>query len=149
MYRIVEAYYHDAKDVTVRVVSDDVKAVVTSMDRPVAVMHGDFIKASSPQGIVDWLRKAEDIWPKATSMYMGHFHRQMSLPLVQRFGERWPRFLYVNGTASIDDEYLARMGSSPTLAWWMNFSNPKRETATYSIGLYQDGITRNGRKRPA
>jgi predicted phosphodiesterase len=138
MYRIVQAFFSSFDNVEVVVEDTEFYYIAESLGRRILLMHGDTIKAGNPQALIDSVRKYQDTLPEFDDVMMGHWHRQMMLPLPRRFGSNIGRWLLVNGTASIDDQFLETFGGSPSLGYWFTFCNGKRLTGKHDIDLFQD-----------
>lgn len=138
MYQIISAYFHDDDKVSVVLPQGNFYIIAESLGYKFLLMHGDTIKAGNPQGIIDAVKRYEDVLPRFDSSIQGHWHRCMDLPLPRRHGELTSRHVFVNGSASLEDQFLETFGSSPSLCWWLFFQNSRRVTSQYQIDLYEE-----------
>jgi hypothetical protein len=106
------------------------------------VTHGDAIAGSgTPDAIINAVKRWDmtATIPPFDSFLCGHFHRSLSMPIPGRYGEAHKaRRIYVGGTASKDDNFLEGLGSTPSLQYWLLFTNGKRVTAGYELDLYPE-----------
>lgn len=137
VYRIIEAYFLNTAQVQVILPDETFYLIADVMGRKYLLTHGDAIKgAGNPQAVAAAVMRWQAIMPRFEDAILGHFHRLLRVPLPTGINEVVGRGLFVNGTASKDDGFLQSFGSSPSLAWWMLFSNGKRTTAAHDVSLY-------------
>lgn len=136
---IVQAYFANVEDVDVVVAMDNFWHIADILGRRILVTHGDAINgAGNPQVIVDACKRWEAVLPPFDDVLMGHWHRIMDMPLPRKYGSMIGRAVFVNGTASLEDKFLETFGSSPSLQWWLLFTNGKRITSQYKVDLYRE-----------
>lgn len=132
MGRMIQFYFANCDDVEVKVAFGNFYHVENVLGRPIMVTHGDKVDGSGdPKTIIDAVKRWQllSVIPKFNDVFMGHWHRQMMLPIV---GGK----IYVGGTAAFEDSYLITKGSEPVLQYQFVFCNGRRITAHYDIDLY-------------
>jgi hypothetical protein len=99
--------------------------------------HGHAIPgAGSIESIIGAFRRWQDILPSFDCAFIGHFHRLALLSLPRPFGNPKPRYIFMNGSPVLDDDFSDRLGSGHSPAWWLTFAGGGRTTASYPVELY-------------
>lgn len=139
---IIQAYFAQASDVTVDVAWGSFYRIVNVQGHRFMVTHGDTIQGSGTQESIVGTAKRWDSTatiPPFDSICMGHWHKSSIFSLPARYGESYKsRKIFVGGTASRDDNFLSTTGSTPSLQWWLIFTDGTRLTSFNEINLYSE-----------
>ena len=99
--------------------------------------HGDFMKgAGSFDTIASNFRKQIDLTHNWQYGIVGHFHRIGSCPLPKNPHNGKSRHLFVNGTYSLGDTFIAKFGAFHTNEQWAFTVDRSGIVAEHKVSLY-------------
>lgn len=118
--------------------SEDWYSIVDILGTKMLLTHGHAVSGSgSFDNLIKTVNKWHAILPHFDICVQGHWHRLARLPLPRSHYSERPRVLYVNGTSVKEDDFLQRMGGSPTPQWWLFFVGERGVTNEYAVDLYE------------
>lgn len=136
MHRSLRWAFRDNKRVKFNIEEDDFYQVIDINGSKFLLMHGHSLKGGNFDGLITSFRKYADVLPAYRYAIIGHFHRCADLPLPRQHGHPEERTLFMNGTAAERDDYIEKMGGSPTPLWWLFFVGSKGITSEHKVRLY-------------